>query len=371
MAEADSNHNSGRNSSGPPSLLTTESGDKESFFEKSNRNQDCNRSKKLRPSMFSKAIDERELQHLRLKINSRERRRMHDLNAALDGLREVMPYAHGPSVRKLSKIATLLLAKNYILMLSSSLEEMKKLVSEIYQTRNVQGPPTPVVPSAIALSLQSSCSPSSFMAASTVPSASPSTLLPSTSSFSSSSSISSSPSLPTLSSSSSSSSPSLSSASSLSPHTTSSSTPTGKATSSPPPRMIPTRHHSSFPYHYPSLSHLPSGHMGQPGYNLANSSLTVTQTSFAPHLSVSPASNFSVPGPPTLGHLSLPLPSTVKDISSPVAVANNTSAHDRHRLLYSRWPCKQCFFDSSRLPFANSDSSKLSPLATHTPTLRK
>jgi len=35
---------------------------------------------------------------------------------ALDELRAVIPYAHGPSVRKLSKIATLLLAKNYILM---------------------------------------------------------------------------------------------------------------------------------------------------------------------------------------------------------------------------------------------------------------
>jgi len=34
----------------------------------------------------------------------------------LDELRAVIPYAHGPSVRKLSKIATLLLAKNYILM---------------------------------------------------------------------------------------------------------------------------------------------------------------------------------------------------------------------------------------------------------------
>ena len=82
----------------------------------------------------TKAMSEEELQDLRLKINSRERRRMHDLNSALDGLREVMPYAHGPSVRKLSKIATLLLAKNYILMLNSSLEEMKKLVSDIYQT---------------------------------------------------------------------------------------------------------------------------------------------------------------------------------------------------------------------------------------------
>ncbi|XP_078471483.1 uncharacterized protein LOC144733450 [Lampetra planeri] len=71
-------------------------------------------------------------QELRLKINSRERKRMQDLNVAMDGLREVMPYAHGPSVRKLSKIATLLLARNYILMLNSSLDEMKRLLSEIY-----------------------------------------------------------------------------------------------------------------------------------------------------------------------------------------------------------------------------------------------
>ena len=48
---------------------------------------------------------------------------------ALDGLRDVMLYVHGPSVRKLSKIATLLLAKNYILMLQNSLEEMKKLLA--------------------------------------------------------------------------------------------------------------------------------------------------------------------------------------------------------------------------------------------------
>ncbi|XP_041668752.1 oligodendrocyte transcription factor 4 [Cheilinus undulatus] len=73
-----------------------------------------------------------EVQDLRLKVNSRERKRMHDLNQAMDGLREVMPYAHGPSVRKLSKISTLLLARNYILMLSSSLEEMKKLVGDVY-----------------------------------------------------------------------------------------------------------------------------------------------------------------------------------------------------------------------------------------------
>ena len=66
---------------------------------------------------------------VRLNINARERRRMHDLNDALDDLRSVIPYAHSPSVRKLSKIATLLLAKNYILMQASALEEMRRLVT--------------------------------------------------------------------------------------------------------------------------------------------------------------------------------------------------------------------------------------------------
>ncbi|CAL8362888.1 unnamed protein product [Boreogadus saida] len=81
---------------------------------------------------LKKQVTEQDIQQLRLKINGRERKRMHDLNLAMDGLREVMPYAHGPSVRKLSKIATLLLARNYILMLNSSLDEMKRLVGEIY-----------------------------------------------------------------------------------------------------------------------------------------------------------------------------------------------------------------------------------------------
>lgn len=66
---------------------------------------------------------------LRLSINARERRRMHDLNDALDELRSVIPYAHSPSVRKLSKIATLLLAKNYILMQTKALEELRRIVA--------------------------------------------------------------------------------------------------------------------------------------------------------------------------------------------------------------------------------------------------
>jgi hypothetical protein len=72
----------------------------------------------------------------RLSINARERRRMHDLNDALDDLRSVIPYAHGPSVRKLSKIATLLLAKNFIMMQSNLIDELKK---ELSSSNNAAG----------------------------------------------------------------------------------------------------------------------------------------------------------------------------------------------------------------------------------------
>lgn len=71
---------------------------------------------------------------VRLNINARERRRMHDLNDALDELRSVIPYAHSPSVRKLSKIATLLLAKNYILMQANALEELRRLLAYVQST---------------------------------------------------------------------------------------------------------------------------------------------------------------------------------------------------------------------------------------------
>nr|ACE60209.1 oligodendrocyte transcription factor 1 (predicted) [Sorex araneus] len=74
-------------------------------------------------------------QQLRRKINSRERKRMQDLNLAMDALREViLPYsaAHcqGAPGRKLSKIATLLLARNYILLLGSSLQELLRALGE-------------------------------------------------------------------------------------------------------------------------------------------------------------------------------------------------------------------------------------------------
>ncbi|XP_019727468.1 oligodendrocyte transcription factor 1 [Hippocampus comes] len=95
----------------------------------------------------SKAVRElsaEEQQELRRKINSRERKRMQDLNVAMDALREVMvPYASSapssapphpagaPPGRRLSKISTLVLARNYILLLGSSLQEMRQLLGEL------------------------------------------------------------------------------------------------------------------------------------------------------------------------------------------------------------------------------------------------
>ncbi|XP_004711355.1 oligodendrocyte transcription factor 1 [Echinops telfairi] len=81
---------------------------------------------------------EEQQQQLRRKINSRERKRMQDLNLAMDALREViLPYsaAHcqGAPGRKLSKIATLLLARNYILLLGSSLQELRRALGEGHQ----------------------------------------------------------------------------------------------------------------------------------------------------------------------------------------------------------------------------------------------
>uniref|UniRef100_A0A3P9N798 BHLH domain-containing protein n=1 Tax=Poecilia reticulata TaxID=8081 RepID=A0A3P9N798_POERE len=81
-----------------------------------------------------KELSPEEQQELRRKINSRERKRMQDLNVAMDALREVMvPYSHAPGAppgRRLSKISTLVLARNYILLLGSSLQEMRRLLGE-------------------------------------------------------------------------------------------------------------------------------------------------------------------------------------------------------------------------------------------------
>ncbi|XP_077546872.1 uncharacterized protein LOC144159333 [Haemaphysalis longicornis] len=95
------------------------------------------------PSPEAMAAGGRKHRHaktMRLSINARERRRMHDLNDALDELRSVIPYAHSPSVRKLSKIATLLLAKNYILMQANALEELRRIIAYMNQAGGVSIP---------------------------------------------------------------------------------------------------------------------------------------------------------------------------------------------------------------------------------------
>ncbi|XP_055595975.1 class E basic helix-loop-helix protein 22-like isoform X1 [Uranotaenia lowii] len=95
----------------------------------------------------------RQAKTVRLNINARERRRMHDLNDALDELRSVIPYAHSPSVRKLSKIATLLLAKNYILMQANALDELRRLLAYIQSAAGAGAPTVDfrTMPSAIKL----------------------------------------------------------------------------------------------------------------------------------------------------------------------------------------------------------------------------
>jgi len=62
-------------------------------------------------------VSARERNLRRLESNERERMRMHSLNDAFQGLREVIP--HVRLERKLSKIETLTLAKNYIMALTN------------------------------------------------------------------------------------------------------------------------------------------------------------------------------------------------------------------------------------------------------------
>lgn len=70
-----------------------------------------------------KGSNARERNLRRLESNERERQRMHSLNDAFGALREVIP--HIKLDRKLSKIETLTLAKNYIKALTNVICEMR------------------------------------------------------------------------------------------------------------------------------------------------------------------------------------------------------------------------------------------------------
>ncbi len=83
-------------------------------------------SRKL--SRRRKALSARERNLRRIESNERERQRMHSLNDAFGELRSVIP--HVDIGRKLSKIETLTLAKNYI----------KALTNVVCETRGEKGP---------------------------------------------------------------------------------------------------------------------------------------------------------------------------------------------------------------------------------------
>lgn len=70
-----------------------------------------------------KCVSARERNIRRIESNERERMRMHSLNDAFQDLREVVP--HVKLDRKLSKIETLTLAKNYIKALTNVICDMR------------------------------------------------------------------------------------------------------------------------------------------------------------------------------------------------------------------------------------------------------
>lgn len=112
--------------------------EKFNFFPYFEQNETRENVKKLKRKERESTSSQQTADETRLIINARERRRMHDLNDALDDLRSIIPYAHGPSVRKLSKIATLLLAKNYILMQQNAINELKRELVVLVNTITTQ-----------------------------------------------------------------------------------------------------------------------------------------------------------------------------------------------------------------------------------------
>lgn len=89
----------------------------------SQTNQPQGRSGKSRRKNNLTCLNLTELNTRRLESNERERMRMHSLNDAFQALREVIP--HVRLERRLSKIETLTLAKNYIMALTNTICEMR------------------------------------------------------------------------------------------------------------------------------------------------------------------------------------------------------------------------------------------------------
>ncbi|CAJ0592611.1 unnamed protein product [Cylicocyclus nassatus] len=83
------------------------------------------------PRRRLQALNEEEQNIMRTSINSRERKRMHDLNEALEELRSCLPYSQDASSRKMSKINTLLLASNWIRQLTIRNHELQKQLAAL------------------------------------------------------------------------------------------------------------------------------------------------------------------------------------------------------------------------------------------------
>ncbi|KAM5228899.1 class A basic helix-loop-helix protein 15 [Ctenodactylus gundi] len=77
----------------------------------------------------------------RLESNERERQRMHKLNNAFQALREVIPHVRAD--KKLSKIETLTLAKNYIKSLTATILTMSSSCLPGLEEPNPAPPPGP------------------------------------------------------------------------------------------------------------------------------------------------------------------------------------------------------------------------------------
>ncbi|CAD5115090.1 DgyrCDS4102 [Dimorphilus gyrociliatus] len=90
-----------------------------------------NKPRKLKTQKTFTKDKDKEL--TRLRVNFRERERMHDLNMALESLRQILPQpttSQSGTIKKLSKMATLITARSYILALTRSIEETKRMIEE-------------------------------------------------------------------------------------------------------------------------------------------------------------------------------------------------------------------------------------------------
>ncbi|XP_038648984.1 neurogenin-2-like [Scyliorhinus canicula] len=106
-----------------PSEEEMEEGEEE---EPSTARGECKRRPRGRGKARSPKVVQKIKKSRRIKANNRERNRMHNLNGALDALREVLPAF--PEDAKLTKIETLRFAHNYIWALTEALRLAEPLV---------------------------------------------------------------------------------------------------------------------------------------------------------------------------------------------------------------------------------------------------